>query len=76
MYIYIYVYRESVCSEGKIDDVERPVVSETPGTTLGIIPLRAFRRSRTLTDRASSSFRSCVSTCFSVVAEARTLRRI
>ncbi|CAE8738961.1 unnamed protein product, partial [Polarella glacialis] len=33
--------------EGGLEDVERPVVSKTPGTTLGTIPLRAFRRSVT-----------------------------
>jgi len=33
--------------EGKVEDCERPVVSRTPGTTLGTMPLRAFRRSGT-----------------------------
>mmetsp|Transcript_102444 Transcript_102444/g.256681 ORF Transcript_102444/g.256681 Transcript_102444/m.256681 type:complete len:856 (-) Transcript_102444:93-2660(-) len=32
---------------GKVENVERPLVSDTPGTTLGIMPLRAFRRSNT-----------------------------
>eukprot|EP00933_Yihiella_yeosuensis_P003622 TRINITY_DN10671_c0_g1_i3.p1 TRINITY_DN10671_c0_g1~~TRINITY_DN10671_c0_g1_i3.p1 ORF type:complete len:734 (-),score=157.40 TRINITY_DN10671_c0_g1_i3:98-2239(-) len=33
--------------EGKVEDCARPMISRTPGTTLGTIPLRAFRRSPT-----------------------------
>lgn len=32
---------------GKVEEVERPMVSDTPGTTLGIMPLRAFRKNAT-----------------------------
>ncbi|CAK0819941.1 unnamed protein product, partial [Prorocentrum cordatum] len=38
---------------GKVDEVTRPLVSSMPGTTLGIIPLRAFRKS--VTSRVYSS---------------------
>eukprot|EP00434_Breviolum_minutum_P004569 symbB.v1.2.004031.t2/scaffold227.1/size261201/17 len=31
--------------QGKVEQCERPTVSRTPGTTLGLIQLRAFRRS-------------------------------
>jgi len=33
--------------QGKVEQCERPTVSRTPGTTLGLIQLRAFRRSAT-----------------------------
>ncbi|CAE7404045.1 NOA1 [Symbiodinium natans] len=33
--------------QGKVEDCPRPLVSRTPGTTLGTIQLRAFRRSAT-----------------------------
>eukprot|EP00439_Symbiodinium_sp_Y106_P029004 s5678_g3.t1 len=33
--------------QGKVEDCPRPIVSRTPGTTLGTIQLRAFRRSAT-----------------------------
>ncbi|CAJ1447778.1 unnamed protein product [Effrenium voratum] len=33
--------------QGKVENCERPLVSRTPGTTLGLIQMRAFRRSAT-----------------------------
>eukprot|EP00971_Amphidinium_carterae_P012269 241446-Amphidinium_carterae.1 len=32
--------------DGEVEKCQVPVISQTPGTTLGMIPLRAFRRSR------------------------------
>jgi len=32
---------------GKVEDCIRPIISDTPGTTLALLPIRAFRRSNT-----------------------------
>eukprot|EP00929_Paragymnodinium_shiwhaense_P028153 TRINITY_DN16388_c0_g1_i1.p1 TRINITY_DN16388_c0_g1~~TRINITY_DN16388_c0_g1_i1.p1 ORF type:complete len:1165 (-),score=282.55 TRINITY_DN16388_c0_g1_i1:215-3709(-) len=40
-------YLERRYPQGRVEDCDRPLVSRTPGTTLGTMQLRAFRRSAT-----------------------------